>query len=1127
VRWSSPTSKPSRPPAASRSKFVLLGALLPLAFFLASRCTFAQSASENQPELVLQNGHVGMVSAIAFSPDGHLIASGSLDSTVKLWDVATGLELRTLSGHTQIIKALVFSPDGRSLASASGDLNVKLWDALTGHEMLTVPTPAGTVENLAFTHNGRWLAFVAGHTFQIYEVSTGRPLRTSTLPLSNFDSGNVAFSADGNLFACTHARTGREAEDLPVREEDQPDRTVSLFEVSTGREIGLLTIGDHMSATSLAFSLDRRWLAVGGRDGVQLWDVKMGKRLRTLPCGRVDAVAFSPNGERLAVKSSDFTVKLLDVKTGRLLSTFDGGPLANHGDTKSAAPTFSPNGRLLTTETAVGSVRVWELKTRRELFSVTSSASEANRVAFSRDGHWLAVANTDKLSLWELAFGQEPLAVTDGGALKGYPDIKSSPDAIAFSPDGRWLAVGSTDGKVRVLDAANWHVQRTLFGHEQSVSAVAFSPDSHWLASGDRDNMVKLWDVESGKDERSLTLGTHPVDGVEGLAFSSDGHWLASASSAAATMWDITSSKAVTAVKASLPRSSGMSYWFQNLIPPFDSDAIRCVSFSPHGSLVAVGSDNNAISLWDVDTQAVARSLTGHRASVSAVAFRSDGLLLASGSLDSSVKLWDVPTGQELRTLSGHSRWVADVAFSTEGRWLASASKDATTRIWDVQTGAERAALISSFDEDRDWLVVSPDGLFDGTADAMQKVTWRNSSDGLAVTPLDSFFTDFYHPGLLSEIISGAAPKSPVDIATVLQVPGLRTMLAQKQAHIETRGSRALVCFEQIPGVAVQVPVGLGSDRPSEINGFRIVPTDHTCTYQKELPTNGSTGDAVTRLHNWKPEVFTTPWDGKSSETAMSTLHVLSVGIAKYPAESGFDSLPYAASSAKAVQDFFAGQNRTAKTTYAQVRVWSGLYDADATRKSIRSRLAEMAKTITEDDVVLLYLAGHGVVVQGQEMFYFVPVDGKEKHIRATGLNTAMLAEALRAMPARRIVLIIDACQSGGAVEALSKIGEVKARVEQQRAQFEARGTPTHEHGVGVHIIAATLPLSYAIGFKTGRSALAATLLDALNEAGSVSAKTVVEYLKKQLPESSKKAINFPQVPLTSSIGLDFALTAN
>ena len=206
---------------------------------------------------------------------------------------------------------------------------------------------------------------------------------------------------------------------------------------------------------------------------------------------------------------------------------------------------------------------------------------------------------------------------------------------------------------------------------------------------------------------------------------------------------------------------------------------------------------------------------------------------------------------------------------------------------------------------------------------------------------------------------------------------------------------------------------------------------------------------------------------------------------------------------------------------------YDGLYDSEATREKIRQRWSEMAKEVGEDDVVLLYLAGHGKVSVGEEMFYFVPVDGRDADLRETGVNTAMVAEGLRNLPARRIMLIVDACQSGGAVEALSKIGVVKAQVEQRRAQQETKA-PGHEHGVGVHLIAATLPLSYAVGLREGKSVLAETLLEALQQGtGPVTANRLSAYIRDRLPATSDQATHFRQVPLIDSIGLDFPVSAN
>jgi hypothetical protein len=136
-----------------------------------------------------------------------------------------------------------------------------------------------------------------------------------------------------------------------------------------------------------------------------------------------------------------------------------------------------------------------------------------------------------------------------------------------------------------------------------------------------------------------------------------------------------------------------------------------------------------------------------------------------------------------------------------------------------------------------------------------------------------------------------------------------------------------------------------------------------------------------------------------------------------------------------------------------------------------------------------------------------------------------MLADALRDMPARRIVLVIDSCQSGGAVEALSKIGEVKARVEQRRAKLALEHASNSEYQVGVHIIAAAMPQQYAVQLRESESALAATILESLQRSpGTVTVDQMINYLKTRLPEASLKATGYSQVPLTNSVGSDFPL---
>lgn len=262
------------------------------------------------------------------------------------------------------------------------------------------------------------------------------------------------------------------------------------------------------------------------------------------------------------------------------------------------------------------------------------------------------------------------------------------------------------------------------------------------------------------------------------------------------------------------------------------------------------------------------------------------------------------------------------------------------------------------------------------------------------------------------------------------------------------------------------------------------------------------------------------------SDTKQATLHVLAVGVGGYAKESGFGVLSYAVPSAKAIESLFMRQQANPKSPYKSVRVWGGLYDQDVTRDSLRKRLVEMARSSGPDDVLFLYFVGHGIV--SKEMYYFVPANGRDVDLRETAFSTADLAEALRYLPPRRIVLVVDSCQSGGAIEALGKVGVAKANAEEIRAMIDPPGAG-RDHGVGIHIIAATLPLSYAIGLVGGRSALANTLLEALQPTdGLIMTKQFEQHVMDRLKVFSRVATpGFDQVPLVVSIGLNFALIGN
>jgi len=251
------------------------------------------------------SGHTDWVRSVAFAPDGRLLASGSDDKTIKLWEVATGWELRTLSGHTDWVHAVAFAPDGQLLASGSRDKTIKLWyrwKVNSGRELCTLSGHTHEVHAVAFAPNGQLLASGSrDNTIKLWEVASGRELRTLSGHTDWVHA--VAFAPDGRLLAS-----------------GSDDKTIKLWEVATGWELFTFTLGrrslKHIFSISpgstITFSPDGRVVSGSYNNVIRLWEVATGRELRTLSghTHDVHAVAFAPDGRLLASGSRDNTIKL-------------------------------------------------------------------------------------------------------------------------------------------------------------------------------------------------------------------------------------------------------------------------------------------------------------------------------------------------------------------------------------------------------------------------------------------------------------------------------------------------------------------------------------------------------------------------------------------------------------------------------------------------------------------------------------------------------------------------------------------------------------------------------------------------------------------------------------------------
>jgi WD40 repeat protein len=620
------------------------------------------------PEMLMS--HLTEVYSVDFSPDGTLMATGSKDSIVRIWNIETGQCIMNLSGHSSESLFRGFIPRmGNTWLPVHQTIPPGYGILQTGKNAMTFSAHSAEIITVAFSPNGKYLATGSlDNTARIWDLET----RKEYLTLSGHtaDIPCVAFSPDGKQIA-TASR----------------DKTVGIWDVKTGKR--LMTLSGHSGpVSSVAFSPDGIRLATGSWDNtVRIWDAENGKSIKTLS-GHSDivfSVVFSPDGTKLASGSKDHTVTIWNANTGDNLLT-----ITNHSDSVYSV-SFSPDGKKLAAASRDKTVQVWDANTDIKTMKLSGHTDSINSVAFSPDGKRLATASADRtVKIWDIKTGKN--IKTLSGRSGGLTSLK-------YSPDGKRLATGSYDKTAKLWDTESGRHLATLSGHSDSITCLDFSPDGTLLATVSTDHTLYIWDVNTAQNP--MTFSKKP-ERVKYAAFSPDGGQLAVIYSNRLKRRN----KSSSTQRNNIQKESVWIFDLKNEKKPMElfntHDTIYSMDYSPNGERLAVSSEKG-VQVWDTKTgknlmtiknrqdfktviKAVLFNGLIAKDDFKLVAFSPDGSRLATSKYR-VVQIWDANTGQCLNKISDFYQRVNTLAFSPGGRQLATGSMDRSARIWDVETG--------------------------------------------------------------------------------------------------------------------------------------------------------------------------------------------------------------------------------------------------------------------------------------------------------------------------------------------------------------------------------------------------------------------------------------------------------
>jgi WD40 repeat protein len=624
-------------------------------------------------------GHTDGVTNVVIMPDGHSVVSGSKDGTIKVWELMSAKCLRTLEGHLSKVNSVCITADGKHIVSGSEDKTIRVWEWKSGQCLHVLEGHTGSITCVNLTpDNQRIVSLSEDQSLRIWDPENGKCLRT----IEGHTDGVtcVSLTPDGKnlITGSDHSISAGIDDSLRVWDLEDGRCLQILKGFSTTRGISCIFVTpDGQNAL----------IGVKGSSKLQIWDLKCCKRLQILEIpqaelisGSKDLLCVSSNNQRVVAGYADSKLRVWDLISGKCLKTLEGhsGPVNGVSLTPDGRRAVSGGGYDRT-------IRVWDLETGQCSRILEGHTGDIMGVNLTPNGSRVVSSSYDgTLRVWNIESGQcsRKSDYNIHGILNMIDNVTNP-------------VLASLDKTLQILDMNSGSCLRNLTGHSERITEVIMTPDGRRAVSASLDNTLRVWDLKSGKCLQKLIGHT---DEILRVLLMPDGRRVTSVSKDnSLKMWNLDNGKCI--------RTRSLPDYFTN----FE----RGWGLTSDG-LYAIWINGDNFWGWDIE-KGRTYLLKGHTGLAKSFSISPNGhdvissasIDLKACKLDLTMRLWDLESGKCIRVIEGHSELFA-LKVLGNGNLAISVSNDNKLRMWDLGNG-QCLQTIEGLSDHTSNLYLSPD----------------------------------------------------------------------------------------------------------------------------------------------------------------------------------------------------------------------------------------------------------------------------------------------------------------------------------------------------------------------------------------------------------------------------------